>query len=205
MSSAFALSLLAWAAPLAAHDLARSESRLEVHGAVVQCELTVDLLEFPGVDQDGNSVVSYAEFDRSIADIFAAIKAHLTLTSPADPIKIVVTKHELIDEHIARLTLVYTFPASVSRLTVTSTFDQLARRPDHQHYVTLLRSDDPQQAVLDASDRTVTFEVGRWTPAAIALTAVAVAIVGLRVMWFAVVRRRTGRPASDAGGRRPGF
>jgi hypothetical protein len=178
------LVLVALDSPALAHDLARSESRLDVHGATVQCQLIVDLLEFPGVDQDGNGTISYAELDGAIADIFARVKEHLVLRSPEEPSKVVMTRHDLVDEHTARLDLVYTFPVNVSRLAVTSTFDVLARRPDHQHYLTLTMGGEEERAILDASRRTVTFERRWWMQTSLWLTAVALVIVGLRVAWF---------------------
>ncbi|HEX7795125.1 MAG TPA: hypothetical protein VF456_12275 [Vicinamibacterales bacterium] len=187
-----AAAVFAIASPALAHDLARSESRLEVQGAVVQCQLIVDLLEFPGVDQDRNGTISYAELDRSIADVFARIKANLILRSPDEPSRIVMTRHELLDEHTARLELVYTFPSNVSRLDVTSTFDQLARRPDHQHDVTIKIGGREERAVLDPSQRTVTFEDQWWTRATVWLTVAALALIGGRVGWFLRSRTRSG-------------
>lgn len=178
------------ASPVLAHDLARSESRLEVRGRTVQCQLIVDLLEFPGVDQDGNGTISYAELDQSIADIFARVKQHLVLGNPDAPSKIVLGRHDLVDEHTARLDLVYTFPSNVSRLDVTSTFDQLARRPDHQHYVKLTMAGMEQQAVLDASRRGVTFERRWWT--GLWLSVAALMLMGLRLAWFLRARDRSG-------------
>jgi hypothetical protein len=187
-----ALVVVTLASTLLAHDLARSESRLEVQGAVVQCQLIVDLLEFPGVDQDGNGTISYSELDRSIADVFARIKANLILRSPNEPSRIVMTRHELVDEHMARLELVYTFPSRISRLEVTSTFDQLARRPDHQHDVTIKIGGHEERAVLDPSQRTVTFEDQRWTRTTVWLTVAALALIGGRVGWFLRSRTRSG-------------
>jgi hypothetical protein len=172
-----------------AHDLARSESRLEVRGSTVQCQLIVDLLEFPGVDQDGNGTISYSELDRTIADVFARVKEHLVLGAPGPPAKVVLTRHDLVDEHTARLDLTYTFPGRISRLDVTSTFDVLARRPDHQHYVTLTMGGEEERAVLDASRRTVTFEHQWWTRTSLWITLAALAIVGLRIAWYWRARR----------------
>jgi hypothetical protein len=189
LCSAFLLVLGSLMAPLVAHDLARSESRCTIQGASTQCELIVDLLEFPGVDADGNGTISYVELDQSIADVFARIQEHFQLRSPAEPSTVVVTRHELVDEHTARLSLAYTFPENISRLDVTSTFEQLSRRPDHQHYVMTTREGVEQRAILDAAHDTVTFEFRRWTRTSIWLTVAALAIVGLRVGWFLRSRR----------------
>ena len=161
-----------------------------LQGATVHCQLTVDLLEFPGVDQDGNGTISYAELDQSIASIFARIKEHFVLRGPSEPSKIVMTRHELVDEHTARLDLSYTFPARLSRLEVTSTFDELARRPDHQHYVTATMGGVEERAILDASRRTVTFAPQRWTRTSVWLTVAALVLIGGRVGWFVFQRNR---------------
>jgi hypothetical protein len=188
--------VLLLASPATAHDLARSESRCTIQGASTECELIVDLLQFPGVDADGNGTISYAELDRSIADVFARIKEHFLLRSPAEPSTVVMTRQELLDEHTAKLAVAYTFPENLSRLDVTSTFDQLSRRPDHQHYVVTAMGGVEQRAILDAVHPTVTFEFGRWTRTSIWLTVAALAIVGLRVGWFL----RSRRIRASAGG-----
>ena len=175
---------------MGAHDLARSESRLNVRGSAVECQLIVDLLGFPGVDEDGNGAISYAELDRSIAGVFARVKEHFTLRSPADPTKILMTRHELVDEHTGRLTLEYTFPSGISRLEVTETFDRLTRRPDHQHFVIATIGGVEERAVLEAGHSTVTFEHRWWMRTSLWLTLAAVAIIGLRAAWFFRARRQ---------------
>jgi hypothetical protein len=190
--AAFPLLLFVLAVPVVAHDLGRSDSQLNVQGSTVECQLTVDLLEFPGVDQDGNGMVSYAELDQSIAGIFDRIKEHFVVRGPSDPSRVVMTRHELLDEHTARLDLSYFFPSNVSRLEVTSTFDELARRPDYQHYVTTTMGGVEERAILDASRRTVTFEHRRWTQTSIWLT-VALLLIGGRVGWFVFQRSRVRR------------
>ena len=188
--------VLLFASTTTAHDLARSESRCTIQGPSVECELIVDLLEFPGVDSDGNGTISYAELDRSIGGVFARVKEHFRLRSPAEPSAVVMIRHELVDEHTARLALAYTFPDDISRLDVTSTFDELSRRPDHQHYVMTTKDGVEQRAILDASHHTVTFEFRRWTRTSIWLTVAALAIVGGRVGWFLRSRRRSTRLAA---------
>src|SRR5262249_23496720 len=134
--------------------------------------------------------ISDAELDASIADIFARVKQHLVLGNPEAPSKIVLGRHDLVDEHTARLDLVYTFPSNVSRLDVTSTFDLFARRPDHQHYVKIAMGGSEQQAILDVSRRHVTFErrwwIGLW------MIVAALVLMGLRVAWFLRGRNRSG-------------
>src|SRR5262249_38413032 len=59
----FALLAISCAAPLTAHDLFRSESRLTVNRREVHAQFTFNLLDFAGVDQNGDKRVSQQEFD----------------------------------------------------------------------------------------------------------------------------------------------
>ena len=95
---------------------------------------------------------------RSIASVFARVKEHFLLRGPDVPTKIVMTRHEMLDEHTLRMELAYNFPSTVSHLEVTSTFDQMARRPDHQHFVTAMMSGTRRDAILDGGNRSVTFD-----------------------------------------------
>ena len=182
--------LICCAPKVLAHDLARSESRLLVRGSTVQCELIVDLMSFPGVDRDGNGAISYAELDQGIAGVFTRVKEHFTLRTPAEATRIVMTRHELVDEHTARLTLDYTFPKDVAQLAITSTFDRLDHRPDHQHYVIADLGGGEERAILDAGHQTVLLDHRWWTRTSLWLTAGAIALIALRAAWFVRARRR---------------
>jgi hypothetical protein len=146
----------AWSAFAAAHDLAQSESACSRQGATVTCRLTLDLLEFPGVDADRNQRVSIAELDASIARIFEDVKARLAVSSDQPSQQVALTRYDVVaDEHVGRLEVSYVFAKPPSTLTVTSTLDQLGR-PEHQHLVTVGSGDEQRQAVLDATARSVT-------------------------------------------------
>ena len=57
---------------------------------------TIDLLEFPSVDEDGNGGITIAELDRSIGDVFARVKAHLVMTGDDQvPLHVTLERHEL--------------------------------------------------------------------------------------------------------------
>ncbi len=51
----------AFSAPVQAHDLYRGESRIVIQGREVRDTLTLNLLDFPGVDQNGDKVVTKAK------------------------------------------------------------------------------------------------------------------------------------------------
>ena len=177
-------------ASLSAHDLATSESTLRVNGREVAGTLVLDLLPIAGADANGNGVVTYEELDQSIAGVFAAVKEHYLVTAFQGAPRIVLARYELVDDHAVRLELAYTFPASVSRLEVTSTLDRLTKRPDHQHLVRSYFSDTRRDAVLTAAQPTVVFDDRFWKKLSVQLTAAGVALLGARVGAFVYQRRR---------------
>jgi len=181
-------------ASLSAHDLATSESTLRVNGREVAGTLVLDLLPIAGADANGNGVVTYEELDQSIARVFAAVKEHYVVTAFQDAPRIVLARYELVDDHAVRLELAYTFPASVSRLEVTSTLDRLTKRPDHQHLVRSYFSDTRRDAVLTAAQPTVVFDDRFWKKLSVQLTAAGVLLLGARVGAFVYQRRRRRQP-----------
>ncbi len=76
------------AAPLTAHDLYRSESRLTVNRREVHAQFTFNLLDFPGVDRDGDKRVSQQEFDAAFDRVYQAILQHYSLDSSGPPSRI---------------------------------------------------------------------------------------------------------------------
>ena len=79
--------LLAAVAPVTGHDLFRSESRLVVQGREVSAQLTFNLLDFPGVDQNGDKVVTQEEFTPVFDRVYATILNHYTLNSSGPPVR----------------------------------------------------------------------------------------------------------------------
>jgi hypothetical protein len=180
-------------AVLAAHDLAQSESRFDGQGSTLRAITIVDLLEFPGVDADGNGRISIPELDRAIAGVFAAVKTHLVVrTDGGAPDRVTLDAHELSDEHVLRMDIAYQFGTPPSRIEVTSTLDELLK-PQHQHLVTAVAGGERRQAVLDAANRSVSMELSAsrvtW-PRALAV----VGALGLLAARYAWLRRASRTP-----------
>ena len=57
---------LVFSVVLTAHDFSQSESTLTIDGSTVVVQLRLNLLEFPGIDANGNGVISYEELDAGI-------------------------------------------------------------------------------------------------------------------------------------------
>lgn len=148
--------LLAALAPAAAHDLFRSESRLVVQGREVSAQLTFNLLDFPGVDQNGDKVVTPEEFAPAFERVYAAILQHYKLNSSGPPVRITRDKYELFDQHVLLLDLTYVFPQQVLALEMTSTLPDVLG-PGHLHLVNIRMNGRLQEQILDSRNRTAFF------------------------------------------------
>jgi hypothetical protein len=151
------LFLTAASALVHAHDVSRSESRLEVQGAQVVCRITLNLLEFPDVDVNRDEVVSYEELDRAIDRIYASLKAHFFVGDPGPPIRTSVERYEQLDDHLVRIDVRYTFDRPPTRVKVRSTLHDITR-PDHRHLISVRFGDDLQESVLGTGADTAVFD-----------------------------------------------
>lgn len=147
---------LAILVPASAHDLFRSESRLVVQGRDVSAQLTFNLLDFPGVDQNGDKVVTPEEFTPAFERVYASILQHYTLNSSGPPVRISRDKYELFDQHVLLLDLTYVFPQQVLALQMTSTLPDVLG-PGHLHLVNLRMNGRVQEQILDNHNRTAFF------------------------------------------------
>ena len=143
-------------APASAHDLFRSESRLVVQGREVSAQLTFNLLDFPGADQNGDKVVTPEEFAPAFDRVYATILEHYTLSSSGPPVRITRDKYELFDQHVLLLDLTYVFPQQVLALQMTSTLPDVLG-PGHLHLVNLRMNGRVQEQILDNRHRTAFF------------------------------------------------
>jgi len=143
-------------APALAHDLYRSESRLIVQGREVSAQLTFNLLDFPGLDQNGDKVVTPEEFAPAFDRVYATILQHFTLNSSGPPVRITREKYELFDQHVLLLDLTYVFPQQVLALQMTSTLPDVLGT-GHVHLVNVRMNGRVQEQILDSRNRTAFF------------------------------------------------
>ena len=142
-----------------AHDVPRSESRIEVHGHVFRVEFRLDLLELGYVDTKGTGFISTDELDNSIGRIYADFKQHFLVGAPDSPIQITLERYRVVEDHVVDMELVYEFSHDVTELTLTSTLSQITR-PGHQHLANVSMNGTLEEAVLNASNPTATFTSG---------------------------------------------
>jgi hydrogenase/urease accessory protein HupE len=143
-------------APVHAHDLYRSESRLIARGREVSAHLTFNLLDFHGVDANGDKVVSSEEFAQAFDRVYAAILANYTLSSSGPAVRITRDKYGIFDEHVLSLDLTYVFPQQVLALQMTSTLPDVLG-PGHVHLASVMLNGRLQEQILDKGHRTAFF------------------------------------------------
>ncbi len=149
------LACMPWV-PVEAHVLARSESRLVVRGREVSAHLIFNLLNFPGVDRNGDQVVTQEEFAPAFDRVYAVILEHYSLSSSGQPVRITRDKYGVFDEHVLMLDLTYVFPQQVLALEMTSTLPDVLG-PGHVHLATFILNGRLQEQILDNRNRTVFF------------------------------------------------
>lgn len=175
-----------------AHDFSSSESVLAIDGPTVRSRVSINLLELPGVDTNGDGRISYDELDKAIERVFGAIKEHYRLAAPDPPSAIVADRSDVVDDHVLQMDIRYSFGHTVDRLEVTSTFDRLLGAR-HQHLTSMKIDGEFRRDVLDASHPSTHFDARRVTTARIAI--VAVAGLGLLAWAWLRVSGRKNRPS----------
>ncbi len=143
-------------APLAAHDLYRSESKLVVTGREVKATLTFNLLDFPGVDQNGDKQISPEELAAAFDRVYASILQHYALSSSGPPVRMTRDNYELVDDHVLLLHLTYLFPQQVLAVQMTSNLPDVLG-PAHVHLASVSMSGRLQEQILDGRNRTAFF------------------------------------------------
>jgi hypothetical protein len=165
-----------------AHDLFRSESALVIDRATVRVQFSINLLEFKGVDANGDGQVTYDELDARVEDIFSLITQHYRLRAPAQPSRAVMQRQQIVDDHVLRADLVYTFDGPVRDLRVDSTLEA-ATTPGHVHSVRTTINGETFEALLTPQNRSANFLVGGFTIGrlVVALLALGAVAAGLAV------------------------
>ena len=147
-----ALLALALAGPACAHDVSRSDSKIEVQGRVVSATLTLNVKELQ------NPLVPLQSFDldRDIGPIFDAVRNHFLITTPAFPIETRLGSYSVLAGSLIRLQILYTFGQNVTALVVRSTLYEIMPA-GHQHLLNVRLNGTLHEAILDARTPEKTF------------------------------------------------
>jgi hypothetical protein len=129
--------------PAQAHDVTRSDSKIEIEGREVRVTLTLNPSEIL------NSGTSRAE-------VFQTVERHYFLTTPAAPLSTTLESFTMLAGVLAQMHIRYVFPQDVTTLRVNCTLFQVMHA-DHQHFITLRLNGNLHEAILDARTPQTTF------------------------------------------------
>ena len=137
---------LALASVLAAHDVSRSDSKVEIQGKEVRVFLTLNYKELQ------HPVIASPEME----PIFNAVQHHFFVTSPAAPIQTTLEKYSAIGGPLIQLRILYTFEQDITTLNVKSTLHQIMPA-GHQHFMSVRLNGTLHEAILDARTQEAAF------------------------------------------------
>jgi hydrogenase/urease accessory protein HupE len=139
------LVLCALAGLASAHDVSRSDSKIEIQGREVRVTFTLnpaELLNTPLVDQSA-----------PVPDI---VLRHYFVTSPAPPVATTVGKYSILPGSLARMEILYVFPQDVTSLQVRSTLYEIMPA-GHQHLISVRLNGILHEEILDSRKQQTTF------------------------------------------------
>ena len=129
---------LALASLLAAHDVSRSDSKVEIQGKEVRVFLTLNYKELK------NPALASPE----IEPIFNAVQHHYFVSTPAAPIRTTLEKYSAIGGPLIQLQILYTFDQNITTLDVKSMLHEIMPA-GHQHFTSVRLNGTLHEAILD--------------------------------------------------------
>jgi hypothetical protein len=146
------LSLISFAGLAGAHDVSRSDSKIEIQGREVRVALTLNLKELqnPAVVSDPQNL------DKEIGHIFDVVRSHYFVRSQAAPIKTILEKYSVLAGSLIQLQILYVFEQDVTILSVKSTLYEIMPA-GHQHLMSVRLNGRLHEAILDSRTREAAF------------------------------------------------
>src|ERR1700679_2166572 len=122
-----------------AHDVSRSDSKVEIQGKEVRVFLTLNYKELQNP--------AFASED--VQSIFAAVQQHYFVGDPAAPIRTTFEKYSALGGPLIQLQILYTFEHDVTALDVKSTLHEIMQA-GHQHLMSVRLNGTLHEAILDS-------------------------------------------------------
>jgi hypothetical protein len=128
-----------------AHDVTRSDSKIEIQGREAHVALTLNVQELqdPSIRMDA-------------ARVFDAVNQHYFVTSPAAPENITLEGYSLVGGPLMRLNILYAFAQEITTLHVRSTLHQIMPA-GHEHIMSVRIGGFLHQAILNAGRQEASF------------------------------------------------
>lgn len=138
---ALATLLLALTTGLAiAHDVSRSDSKIEIRGREVRATVTLNV----------------TELRNTVGTVPDAVLQHYFVGSPAAPVQTTVEKYSMLPGNLAQTQILYLFPQDVTTLEVRSTLYEVMPS-GHQHLMSVRLYGTLHEAILDSRTQQATF------------------------------------------------
>ncbi len=149
---AICLGLVICAVLACAHDVSRSDSKVEIQGREVRVTLTLNIRELqnPVIPSDP------LYLDKEIGHIFDVVRSHYFITSPAVPIRTTLEKYSVLAGPLIQLRILYVFEQDVAALDVKSTLFEVMPA-GHQHLMNVRLNGTLHEAILDSRTQQAAF------------------------------------------------
>jgi len=154
--SALAILSLAAASPAFAHDVTRSDSKIEIEGREARVYLTLNVKELK------SPAIPLEQFDlnRDIPRVWDSIRQHYFVSSPLQPSEVRLESASVIGGPLVQLRILYVFPADITNLTVTSTIYEVMPA-GHQHMMNVRAHGFVHEAILEAGRTEASFSAAK--------------------------------------------
>lgn len=138
----FALAFLCFATvSVFAHDVSRSDSKIEIQGREVRATITLNTGE---IQNSAN------------ADLYQLVERHYFVTSPAAPESTKLLGYHVLAGPLIQVQILYVFPQDVTTLNVRSTLYEIMPA-GHQHMMNVRLNGQVHEAILDSRTQQATF------------------------------------------------
>jgi hypothetical protein len=116
-----------------AHDVSRSDSKVEIQGKEVRVFLTLNV----------------NELQNQAGSVFDTVQRHYFVSDPAAPIRTTLEKYSALGGPLIQLQILYTFAQDVTTLTVKSTLYEIMPA-GHRHLMSVRLNGTLHEAILDS-------------------------------------------------------
>jgi hypothetical protein len=140
------------AGPALAHDVSRSDSKVEIQGREVRVAITLNVKELQ------NPVVPSEplDLDKEIGRLFSVVQQHYFVRGPATPLETTLENYSVLAGPLIQMRIRYVFAQDVTALSVKSTIYQVMPA-DHQHMMSVRLNGTLHEAILDSRRPEATF------------------------------------------------
>ncbi|HEY3826194.1 MAG TPA: HupE/UreJ family protein [Bryobacteraceae bacterium] len=151
-SAAILLGLAVLAGSAFAHDVSRSDSKVEIRGREVRVALSLNIKELQNPSLPSDSI----DLNKEIEPVFEAVRSHFIVRSPAFPVESRLESYSVLGGPLIQLRILYLFEQDVTALEVKSTLFEIMPA-GHQHMMNVRLNGTLHEAILDSRTQEATF------------------------------------------------